>query len=129
MSATKLQKLIYAIDGCLLVDDINVIDEQCRAWQYGPVYPKIFKKISNSNIDNFAEDADISDIKNHEKFSVIQEVTTMILTTLGKHSAAQLSAWSHVKGSPWSQTKIHDPISKDLLKEYFSQFKKERNNE
>ena len=33
MNMTKLQKMLYAVDGVLLVNDVNLIDEHCRAWE------------------------------------------------------------------------------------------------
>lgn len=123
MSIVKLQKLLYALDGVLLANNINIIDEHCHTWKYGPVYPKVFNNINN---DDFNKDysKEISIIKNNKFSKEIDFAVDKILNTFGKYSSSVLSAWSHEKGSPWLETKErfgeNTIIPKDLLKNYFS---------
>lgn len=123
MSIVKLQKLLYALDGVLLANNINIIDEHCQTWKYGPIYPKVFKSINN---DDFNKDysKEISIINNNKFSKEIDFVIDKILNIFGKYSPSVLSAWSHEEGSPWSETKKRFGeniiIPKDLLKNYFS---------
>lgn len=41
MNVTKTHKLLYILDGVMLAEGRNIVNENCRAWQYGPVYPKV----------------------------------------------------------------------------------------
>lgn len=120
MSIVKLQKLLYALDGFLLAkENLNIIDENCRAWKYGPVYPNVFRKIDESDIDKNYEKLDISEIENHKNFKEVKNNVQDVLNNLGDYPATTLSAWSHLKGSPWSQTKFNKIVDKSLIKEYF----------
>ena len=120
MSITKLQKLLYAFDGGMLANDINIVNENCKAWQYGPVYPKVFTKINPEDFNKNYDNLNIDDIDSKEHSYTIKKMVEVVLDNFGKYSAGQLSAWSHRKGSPWSQTPKNEKISKDLMKEYFS---------
>lgn len=43
LNQTQLQKIMYICDGTLLSFNQNIIDENCKAWDYGPVYPNVYK--------------------------------------------------------------------------------------
>ncbi|WP_157154472.1 Panacea domain-containing protein [Brachyspira murdochii] len=120
MSITKLQKLLYALDGGLLSRNINAVDEHCRAWQYGPVYPKVFTKINPEDFNKNYDNLNIDEIDSKEHADIIKKMVEVVLDSFGEYSAGQLSAWSHKEGSPWSQTQKNEKISKLLMKEYFS---------
>ena len=74
MSITKLQKLLYALDGGLLAHDINAVDEHCQAWQYGPVYPKVFTKINPEDFNKNYDNLNIDDIDSKEHSSTIKKM-------------------------------------------------------
>lgn len=120
MSITKLQKLLYALDGGLLSHNINAVDEYCQAWQYGPVYPKVFTKINPEDFNKNYDNLNIDEIESKEHADTIKKMVEIVLDNFGKYSAGQLSAWSHRNGSPWSQTPKNEKISKNLMREYFS---------
>ena len=120
MSITKLQKLLYALDGELLAPNINAVDEHCRAWPYGPVYPKVFTKINPEDFNKNYNDLNIDEINNKEHAAIIKQMVKVVLNNFGKYSAGKLSAWSHREGSPWYNTPRNEKISKLLMKEYFS---------
>ena len=120
MCITKLQKLLYALDGGLLARNINAVDEHCRAWQYGPVYPKVFTKINPEDFNKNYDNLNIDEIDSKEHADIIKKMVEVVLDNFGQYSAGKLSAWSHRDGSPWSQTPKNEKISKVLMKEYFS---------
>lgn len=120
MNMTKLQKMLYALDGILLANGANVINENCRAWQYGPVYPKVFAELSNGYdfIKPF-KDENFSSIENNEHKDLIDRATQLILDKLGDKTGRELSVWSHRKGSPWDNTPQNEVIDKTVIKRYF----------
>lgn len=120
MSMTKLQKMLYALDGVLLANNANVLNENCRAWQYGPVYPRVFVALSDGRdfIEPF-ENEDFSSIKNNEHENLIDRAIELVLEKLGNKTGRELSAWSHKKGSPWDNTPQNEVIDKTLIKRYF----------
>ena len=120
MSMTKLQKMLYALDGVLLANEANVLNENCRAWQYGPVYPRVFVALSDGYdfIEPF-KDEDFSSIKNNSHKNLIDRAVELVLEKLGNKTGRELSAWSHKKGSPWDNTLQNDVIDKTLIKRYF----------
>ncbi|MEI0487198.1 Panacea domain-containing protein [Brachyspira intermedia] len=120
MCITKLQKLLYALDGGLLARNINAVDEHCRAWQYGPVYPKVFTKINPEDFNKNYDNLNIDEIDSKEHADIIKKMVEVVLDNFGQYSAGKLSDWSHREGSPWSQTPKNEKISKLLMKEYFS---------
>lgn len=120
MSITKLQKLLYAFDGGMLANDINIVNENCKAWQYGPVYPKVFKKINPDDFEKDYSKLEFPEITNSKYKNEIEAMVNAVLDVFGKYTAVQLSSWSHMEGSPWSQTAINQIIPKELIKEYFT---------
>lgn len=121
LDMVKLQKLLYILDGGLLANDVDVIDENCRAWKYGPVYPRVFKSINPP--DDFRKNyskLDISEINENKHSETIKQMVEIVLDNFGEYSSGQLSSWSHRKNSPWSKTKINQIIPKKLIKNYFS---------
>lgn len=120
---TKIQKLLYCCYGSVLaVNNERLCDEYPRAWNYGPVFPKVYKFISKKNIENLGCNEIPSfpeDLKN------ILDVT---INFFGKFSANQLSEWSHEVGSPWHSVielqgeKFGAFIPDESIKEYFKHY-------
>lgn len=124
MNLTKLQKLLYICDGIMLSYGENLINEHARAWNYGPVYPKVYKWYSKhrGKVFNLPLDSKfVQDIESRNCHKVVEKV----LSTFGSWTAVQLSDWSHLPGSPWetalsvSGGKMNAVIDKDVMKEYF----------
>jgi uncharacterized phage-associated protein len=126
MGETKLQKLLYICDGIILSTGINFIQENARAWNYGPVYPRVHRWLekqpdSFSNIKECSPDA-LRLIKEIEAEPLVDKV----VSTFGNMTAEQLSAWTHRPGGPWECALVRGkgimnaPISKDDMRDYFS---------
>ena len=124
LNLTRLQKIIYICDGVLLAKfNLNIIGENCQAWDYGPVYPKVYKWFSKQNMNNidFTTSQNTNDIiKQHTD---IIDVINAVLDKFGNMTAKSLSNWSHQIGSPWDITRnttgIYSQISKDVIKLFF----------
>ncbi|MBQ9536410.1 MAG: DUF4065 domain-containing protein [Desulfovibrionaceae bacterium] len=107
---TKIQKLLYCAYGIYLAKGFwRICDEYPRAWDYGPVFPKVFKYIYSGN-----EIAHYSNIvmQIEKSESQIIKVIDLTIDTFGKYRANQLSAWTHRPGSPWDKT-VHGDASNE----------------
>ncbi|MDR1489926.1 MAG: DUF4065 domain-containing protein [Desulfovibrio sp.] len=128
---TKIQKLLYCCYGCFLAAfSERLCDEYPRAWQYGPVFPKVFNHIHKQR------PFPVVPLNIHlppEKNTFLEEVVSVF----GSYNAVPLSDWTHRPGSPW-YTVVHeigngelgDFIPDDIIKTYFSEnIVKESNDE
>jgi uncharacterized phage-associated protein len=126
LGATKLQKLIYVCDGCLLALGENFIKENAKAWKYGPVYPKVNTWLAkNPGIEDIGEPCSpetLSQIENIEAVTLIDK----IIEDYGSRTAQALSAWTHEDNSPWKKAletgkgKMNSPIDKEDMRDYFA---------
>lgn len=124
LNLTQLQKITYICDGTLLAFGHNLIEEHCRVWEYGPVYPKIYKWYDK----NRSKPLNINDISKQslEEINSIPDVKRIVISALNKFgswTAGQLSEWSHSFGSPWdiarSNNGMYSKIDKEDMKSYF----------
>jgi uncharacterized phage-associated protein len=126
MGETKLQKLLYICDGLMLSTGIEFIHENARAWNYGPVYPRVHRWLEKEP-DSFVNPKDCSP----DTLRFIEEIEARplvdkVISTFGRKTAEQLSAWTHRPGGPWELALargkgiMNTPISKDDMRDYFS---------
>ncbi|MDR1315720.1 MAG: SocA family protein [Spirochaetales bacterium] len=125
MGETKLQKLLYICDGFILAAGINFIKEQARAWNYGPVYPRVHKwleKHGNSSLPE--EDCSAEALQEIQKINA-EPLVDKIINVYGDKTATELSAWTHRPGSPWEVALergggiMNSIIKKDVMETYF----------
>lgn len=123
LNLTQLQKITYICDGVLLAYGHNIVNENCRVWDYGPVYPKVYKWYSK----NMGKKVSVSDIK-ADAISEINEtpapkVVRDAVTKFSRWTSVQLSEWSHQKGSPWDIARVNNgmysKIDKMDMRNYF----------
>ena len=121
LNLTQLQKITYICDGVLLACGYNIIGENCRAWNYGPVYPKIYKwysKNMDKPIDSIKQES-LEKINNTPAPSIIKNA----LKKFSTWTSVQLSDWSHQKGSPWyiaiTNNGLYSKIDKMDMRNYF----------
>ena len=123
MNETKLHKLMYICDGILLSSNVNIINENVRAWDYGPVYTKVYKWYQKHGKEDVTLWTISKEIENNDS---VKNVVFQALKKFGNWSAVQLSEWTHKEGSPWSLTmkennqKLNSVISKEYMKLYFA---------
>lgn len=107
LNMTKLQKLLYIVYGTLLaLEDKEVysikIDENPKAWPYGPVFPKVKNILEVNEFDFYNYKNQFNDhLDKFDEIKGLKEIVEIVLKTFGERSASQLTIWSHKKGSPW----------------------------
>nr|DAT34136.1 MAG TPA: Protein of unknown function (DUF4065) [Caudoviricetes sp.] len=126
INMTKLQKYLYICDGMLLSFGYDDIKEIPKAWDYGPVYPKVYKwykdRVGKTVSRNEISADAIEEIESRHFDTAIEKV----LETFKDWTARELSAWTHQPSSPWSNAidrnngELYGPLSKDDMKMYFS---------
>lgn len=118
---TQLNKLLYIAYGIYLVRyKVRLTAEHPAAWPYGPVFPRVTRKIS------------LSDSITPLEFSRLSEPVRLLLaevtTLFGDIPANKLSAWSHKEGSPWSHAversggKWNEKLDDEDIFDYFYNF-------
>ena len=104
VNSTKAQKLLYCCYGAVLADsNERLTDEHPRAWMYGPVFPDAYRAVDKKRLTagmarQFARECP------EETLALVDRT----LTTFGKYTSQQLSAWAGMKDSPWAKA---DPLA------------------
>ena len=119
-SNTKIQKLLYCCYGCVLaVFGQRLCDEYPRAWQFGPVYPRVFNYI-NKGKEIASVDVEFSLPED------VRELLVDVIKAFAPYSATALSNWTHKPGSPWHrflfelEGEKNGFIPDDIIAEYFN---------
>jgi uncharacterized phage-associated protein len=135
MGETKLQKLLYICDGIMLSTGINFISENARAWNYGPVYPRVHRWLEKEP-DSFVNlKACSPDALQLIEGIDAQPMVDKVVSTFGSRTAEELSAWTHRPGGPWELALargkgiMNAPISKDDMQDFFSRILNGGNSE
>jgi uncharacterized phage-associated protein len=124
LNMTKLQKLMYILYGYYLAKDNNrqIVDESPRIWPFGPVFPKVHKKVETTKLANITDPL-------FQQLNSDEDLNTVMGAVIDKYApftATQLSNWSHMEGSPWDKTvkefgeKWNTIIPNQFIVEYFS---------
>jgi uncharacterized phage-associated protein len=123
-NTTKVQKILYIIYSYYIAKEgRRILDEQPKAWPFGPVFPKT-RKINYSIVYN-PDDEMFSEIKSEPG---LEDIINSIIDVYGHYTASQLTEWSHKKDSPWDKTtkkfgfNWNDPIDDVLIVDYFSEY-------
>jgi uncharacterized phage-associated protein len=125
LSETKLHKLLYICDGLMLAAGINCIHEIAKAWNYGPVYPKVHNWLAkNPSAFSLPQPCKAGTIEAITEVNA-QPLVDKALNNFGLWTAADLSAWSHRPGSPWERAiergwgVMNSLIKKEDMRDYF----------
>lgn len=122
INLTKLQKLLYCCYGVMLAAfDERICSEHPKAWPHGPVFPRVYN-ITSKNRDGFVQY--LLEYKDKCANFFSEDELLLLKKTINayaKYSSGKLVEWSHLPGSPWSQTKLQDPIDDSVIKKYFEQ--------
>jgi uncharacterized phage-associated protein len=126
LNVTKVQKMLYIAYGFYLASyNHTILDEQPKAWPFGPVFPKTRKKERVDYGTAFAVSSLVFEELHEDE--ELRKVLINIINKYSKYSASQLSEWSHMNGGPWEQTTKqngfdwNNPIPDSYIKNYFKE--------
>lgn len=103
LNITKVQKLLYIAYGAFLrVYNERLVNEHPEAWPYGPVFPTMRKELLHTDLYAITEaDVPAEELARMEEDRRFKGIVDFTLREFGAFSAGQLTAWSHLRGSPW----------------------------
>jgi len=130
----QLIKLVYLADGwstALRGKPMSALAPQ--AWQYGPVYPTVYKAFKRFGSGNVTEKAQVrgTDIAISEQFSADEDaLMRQVVDSYGKYHAFRLSEIMHREGTPWDQTiksdGLYAEIPLEVIAEHFREIASQR---
>ena len=120
----KLQKLVYYAQGYhLAYFGTPLFSNHIEAWQYGPVVPELYTKLScfgRNPVDLDQLEAKLG--YTLAEFSFAGETKSLldsVFEQLGQFSAWKLMEMTH-KEEPWKSTPLREEITNSKLRAYFS---------
>lgn len=119
-----LQKLLYYIQGFYYAFyETFIFNENCKAWQYGPVYGEKYY-----NYKHFGKE--IIDSKNSFELGLLSEDEISLIDSILKcfacYGGSNLIEFTHHE-KPWLETKKNHVIKKELIASYFVDVKSKYN--
>lgn len=130
----QLIKLVYLADGwstALRNRPMSKLGPQ--AWQYGPVYPTVYKAFKRFGSGQITDKAKVqgTEIEISEEFTPDEDALLLqIVESYGRHHAFRLSEIMHREGTPWAQTVknqgMYAEIPLDIMAKHFSELRAQR---
>ena len=122
MTNMKINKLLYYAQGTHLARTGKpLFNDDIKAWDHGPVVTPVWRKYTTEHGSNpileTSEGFDADKSFSQEEADTIIDV----ICEYGKYAASYLRNKTHAPGTPWSSVAHNDVISKNLLRQYFSQ--------
>lgn len=129
----KLQKMVFFAHGVHLAAFYTpLVQEDFEAWQFGPVVPSIYqeyKSFGSQPIKTTVEYPNSEKVYLDENAKAAIDYTWNATKNL---SASTLSAWTHMKGSPWYEYYVPNvwsvQIDNSTIQKYFQQLLETANN-
>lgn len=122
LNMSQIQAILYIAYGVWMVNhDDRLFDEHAQAWQYGPVFPRVYSKMKKGTADSQEQFLKLKE-DSPERLSFLERCFRRYAWT----SACDLAAPHKSKGTPWYQTRKDNPecqtarIPDSLVKEWFS---------
>ena len=126
LTIMQLLKLIYFSHGWFLASSGHPLTrDSAEAWQYGPVYPLVYRNAPRSGVTICGDLVDpatrlpVTDTFTPEEMSTMEAV----VDGYGRMHAFQLSKLTHEEGSPWhrayNELGAYSDIPNDWIAEYF----------
>lgn len=131
LTQMQLQKLVYLAHGwTLAVLGGPLVTDRVQAWEYGPVYPALYralKRYGSAPVSRLIVHGDFDRLKPFSQTPVQAGLTPQehslidkVFDAYGGYPAFQLSALTHEPNSPWSKvTATNAVIPDELIKDYF----------
>lgn len=132
LNKTQVNKLLYMCYGLYLaIKGKQVVDERPKAWPFGPVFPRVYKRFAVSPGVSKPEVRAV--VQSNQTLSKVVEY---VVKNFHNWTARQLTEWSHAGDGPWYRTAYPDGyetnpkwntvIDDDYIKEYFGRGNKQR---
>lgn len=137
-----LQKLVYIAHGWnLAIRNEPLTNDDPEAWDYGPVYPDLYRSLSrygSNNVNDAIKYVDympypdvnqevIADLNQEER-----DIINAVWHSYGRFHAFQLSALTHVESSPWTIAYAQGRntiIGPNEIRDFFLRVARERGRE
>ena len=105
LTPMKIIKLVYIAYGWYLAlrNGVELVNEKPQAWDLGPVMPSLYHKLKKFGGNKVSEAIQVYN-QNEEIASEDSYFLDFIWKKYGSYSGIQLSAITHTKGTPWSET-------------------------
>lgn len=145
LTPLKLQKLVYIAHGWHLglFEDPLVSDELPEAWQYGPVFPSLYRQFRTFGADPISRHAtELThtrgfDFEESEPSVPVSDVRVMALLKkvwdqYGKYGGIGLSELTHQAGTPWDETRKESggvqnaDITNDMVRRHYKELIEKR---
>ena len=132
----QLQKLVYLAHGYNMgLGGEPLIEDPVEAWKFGPVVRKLYAALSRYGSGpvrkqiHWGDDTvfyreDNGDIATEELEPEEESVIDEVWRNYGRLPAFKLSALTHERGTPWSETYVRGPnrvIPNELIEEHFKE--------
>ena len=116
----QVQKLVFIAHGFYLAFfDTSLIEEEVKAWQWGPVIPPLYNKLKKHGSGIIpGRIPDVPTVPPGSQMDVINQVWK----SYGSLTGSQLSSITHQADAPWTQIWETAPfavIPKDLIRLYY----------
>ena len=123
-----VQKLMFLFEAYYMnaMDKDKLYECGYKAWNFGPVAPKLYKRYKNCGKDDIILTKEEEDLGNQISIEK-KELMKKLYETFKEFSAMDLVAFTHAKGSPWRNVWEENPygdISKLSIKDWFKQYVK-----
>lgn len=134
LTMMQLIKLTFFAHGWMLgVMNKNLISDPVEAWQYGPVYRRLYNSLpyQGAMIVSKPIKDEFGNVIRSTFDANEQDLLEWIVGKYGHLGAFALSEMTHEPGTPWSETiqkfGVHSQINNSLIREYFAtQFENNR---
>lgn len=104
INVTKVQKWLYICYGLFLADyDTQLLHDRPKAWDYGPVFPKVHSCQVNGKMDGLVANANL-DLVLPEIRQKCDDIINAVLLHFGDWMATELVDWTHTPGMAWDKT-------------------------
>lgn len=131
LTPMKILKLVYLADAWYMTlknGEEKLVNEKVQAWDYGPVFPNLYRSIKTNGRVDLTEPLlyDKEETINVEDVGFLEKVWEMY----GQYNGITLSAMTHKKGTPWEKVYCkgcNSEIPNDLIIDHYKPKLKEAN--
>jgi uncharacterized phage-associated protein len=128
----QLQKLVYIAHGFnLAVLGEPLFSDSVHAWEYGPVIPSLYEELKSYGAEEVKRRL-LTKTPPVKPDDPEMKVIRAVWNSYGRYSGLQLSAITHVEGTPWSEiwkTKPFGVIPNELIAQHYRELLDERYRE